>query len=214
MQQCRLIRHRQLCGVGGRCGPQVGNIVRNGHIRLMPHGGNNGYIRIVDGMGHPLVVKGPQILHGAAAPAHDQQVGQMIMIGVANGGGDLPRRFHPLHPHGKQPHLRQRVSLVQNSEHIMDGGSGGAGDDADGSRIRRQRLLMLRGKKPLGGQLLFQLLKGGVQIPHPVHGQAAAIELKRAVSGVDGDPPHGNDFHAVFRAEAKPGGVGLEHDAF
>ena len=64
-----LVGDGQLGRVGGGSRPQVGHKVGNGHVRLMAHGGDHGNTGGVDGAGHVLVVEGPQILHGAAAPA-------------------------------------------------------------------------------------------------------------------------------------------------
>ena len=38
---------------------------------------------MVDGVGNLLIVKGPQILNGTAAPADDQKICQMIMVRIA-----------------------------------------------------------------------------------------------------------------------------------
>ena len=67
-------------------------------------------------------------------------------------------------------------------------------------------------KQALGRELFLQLLKGRVQIAHTVHGHGGAVQLVGAVSGVDGNFAHGDDFHAVFRTKAQPHGVSLKHN--
>ena len=93
-------------------------------------------------MGDQFVVERPQILNGAAAPANDQQVGELVTVGIPDGCGNLPRRFRTLHPHGQEPHLRQRIAFPKNPEHIMHRRTGGAGDDADGAGTFGQRLFV------------------------------------------------------------------------
>ena len=93
-------------------------------------------------MGDQFVVERPQILNGAAASANDQQVGQLVTVGIADGRGDFPRRFRALHPHGQEPHLRQRIAFPENPEHIMHRRAGGAGDDADGAGTFGQRFFV------------------------------------------------------------------------
>ena len=91
--------------------------------------------------------------------------------------------------------------------------TGGTGDDADGAGAFGQRLFVGWVKYPLRRQLFLQLLKGGVQVAHAVHGHGAAIQLVSAVSWVDGDPAQSDDLHAVGRPEAQTHGIALEHDA-
>ena len=92
--------------------------------------------------------------------------------------------------------------------------SGGAGDNADDTREWWQRLFVFLGKQPLGGELCFQLLEGGIQVANAVHTHGAAIKLVSAIPRIDRNAPHGNHLHAVFRTKAQPGGIGLEHHTF
>ena len=128
----------------------------------MAYGGNYRNLRMVNGQCYLFVIKSPQILDGAAAPAYNQKICQLIIIGVADGGDNLPRSLGTLHPDRKQVYLAQGITLVQNSQHVVNRRTGGAGDNADSAGIPGQRLLMGWVEKPLGRQLLFQLLKGNI----------------------------------------------------
>ena len=53
------VRNRQFRTVR-RCGrPKVCHIVRNGHIRFVAYSGDHRDLRFINGVGHPLVIKGP-----------------------------------------------------------------------------------------------------------------------------------------------------------
>ena len=53
-----------------RCGrPQISHIVRNGGIRLMPYCWNHRNTAVKNCLGHPLLIKCPQIFNRAAAPS-------------------------------------------------------------------------------------------------------------------------------------------------
>ena len=95
----------------------------------------------------------------------------------------------------------------------MDGRTGRTGDDTNGARIFGQGFLRFLGKQALGFQLSFQLLKGRVKITNTVHGHGSTVKLIGAVSRKDGNLAHGNDFHAIFRAEPQAHGISFEHNA-
>ena len=136
-----------------------------------------------------------------------------MVIGIADGSGDLTGCFHTLYPDRQQPDSGQRVSLIQNPQHIMNRGACGAGDDADGARKLGNGLFMGRVKQALGLEFLFQLLEGGIEVTDTVHGHGGAVELISAVPGKYGNLTHGDNLHAVLRPEAQPQGIALEHDA-
>ena len=174
-QQLRHIRHSDLRGVAGGGRPPVGHIVGDGHVRLVAHGGDHRDLRGIDGSGHPLVVEGPQVLHGAAAPAGDQHVPQLPAVGVPDGPHDLRRGLRPLDPHRQQQHPGDGIAPPQNADHVVDRRPGAAGNDGDPLGIRRQGPFMGGVKQSLLLELLLQLLKGHIQVPHPVRGQLGAV---------------------------------------
>ena len=213
LEQLRLVRRRHLRGVGGGGGPGVGHEVRDGHIRLVAHGGDDGDVRVVDGPGHPFIVERPQVLDGPAAPAGNDQVRHMVAAGVADGADDLRRGLRPLDPDGQQLHLGGGPPPAQNPDHVVDRRPGGGGDDGDGLRVPGQRLLVPLVKEALPPELVLELLKGQMEVTHPVGAQGVAVELVGPVPGIYGDPPQGYDLHAVLRAEPQAQGLSPEHDA-
>ena len=179
----------------------------------MPHSRDDGYLTVVDGPGHDLLVEGPQVLHRAAAPSGDDEVGQAVGAGIAQGGGDLPRRLLSLYPHGNQQDMGQRIPRVQDAQHIPQGRSGGRGDEGDALWISGQGLFVRGVEEPLPVQLVLELLESHVEISHPVGGELPAVELVLPIPGEHRDPPEGDDLHPVLRSEAEPGGLPPEHDA-
>ena len=103
--QLHLIRHDDLRGMGGRGGPTVCYIVGNGHIRFMAYGGDDRDAGIENGTGDHFFIKRPQVLHRAAAPAHDEDIGQVIAVCIGNGIGNFPGGLLPLHTDRKKQDL-------------------------------------------------------------------------------------------------------------
>ena len=134
-------------------------------------------------------------------------------VGVVDGAGDLAGCLRPLNADRQEDHPAQGVALAQNAEHIVDGGSGGRGDDADAVRKGRELLFMGGVEQALLKELLLELLEGDAQIPGPVGEQAGAVELIGPVAGIEADPAHGKDLHPVLRTEAEGGRAAPEQDA-
>ena len=179
----------------------------------MPHSGDNGNFRIINSPCHPLIVEGPQVLDGPAAPPGDDHVRHPAAVGVAQGSHDFRRGLRPLDPDGQQLHLCQRIPAAQDTDHIVDRRSGGGSDNGDCLRVLGQRLLAALLEKPLLPQLFLQLFKGHVEVPHAIRAEGLAVELVGPVPGVDADAAHGDDFHAVFRPEAEAEGLSFKHHA-
>ena len=179
----------------------------------MAHGGDDGRLAVVDGPGDPLVVEGPQVLHGPAAPAGDDDVADPPLVRVPDGAGDLRRGLRSLHPHGQQDHLGQGIAAAEYADHVVDRRPGTGGDDGDLLRVRGQGHLVGGVEEPLLPELLLELLEGHRQIPRPLGSQGIAVELVGPVPGKDRDPAGGHCLHAVLRPEPEAGGLSAEHDA-
>ena len=63
----------------------------------MAHRAHDGDAACIDGPGHAFLIKGPQILQAAAAPAHDQHIRRFVGVHPLDGLGDLLGRALPLH---------------------------------------------------------------------------------------------------------------------
>ena len=70
-QQGRPVLDGRLGGGRGRGRPQVGHQVGDGDVHLVAHAGDDRHGAAADGPGHRLLVEGPQVFDGAAAPPHD-----------------------------------------------------------------------------------------------------------------------------------------------
>ena len=69
----------------------------------------------------------------------------------------------------------------------MNGRTGRAGYDADRTRILGNLLLMCRVKQAFLTQLLFQLLKGRMQVTYAIHSHCSAVQLIRTIAGENRD---------------------------
>ncbi len=78
----------------------------------------------------------------------------------------------PLYPHRQQQHLGNGIAPPQDADHVVDRRPGAAGDDGDPLGIRRQGLFMGGVKQSLLLELLLQLLKGHIQVPHTPSGDS------------------------------------------
>ena len=143
----------------------------------MAHGGDDRNLRGIDGTGYVLVVEGPEILHGAAAPSGNQQVGHPMPVGPGDGRAKLPRGLRPLYPHRQHQHLRQRPAGPQYAEHIPHRRPRWGGNEGDFSGIARDGLLVGRVEQPLLVELLLELFKGHMEVPHAVGCQLTTVEL-------------------------------------
>ena len=212
-QQLHLVRHGDLRRVGGGGRSGIGHKIGNGHVRFMAHGGDDGRLAIVNGPGHPLVVEGPQIFHGPAAPSGNNDVADLPAVRVPDSPGDLRRSFGALDPHRQQNHLGNGIAAAQDADHIVDGGTGRGGHHSDTLGIPGQRLFVSGIKKSLGVKLGLELLEGHCQVSRSLRGQGVAVELVSTVPGEHRDPAPGDDLHTVFRPEPQAGCLSPEHDA-
>ena len=179
----------------------------------MTDGGDDGDLRFVDGARHALVVERPEVLDGAAAAARDDEVCDLVSVRVAQRAGDLRRGLGSLHAHAEELDLRQRPARAENAEHIVHRRAGGRGDDGDGFRVPRQRLLMRGVEQPLALQLRLELLEGDVQVARALRRELGDIKLIGPVAREHADAPEGDDLHAVLGTEAQTQGVSLEQHA-
>ena len=151
----------------------------------MTDSGDHGNLGLINSVGNLFIVKGPQVFNRAAASTHNQQVCQLVIIGIADSSSDFIRCFRPLYSYRKQTNLRQRIPFSQNAEHIMYRGSSRAGNNTDHTGILRNRFFVRRVKQSLGRQFGLQLLKSRIKITDAVKNQAAAVKLICAVSGIN-----------------------------
>ena len=68
-------------------------------------------------------------------------------------------------------------------------------------------------EEPLPVELLLELFKGHVEVPHPLGDEGGALELIGAVPDEEGHLPQGDDLHAVRRLKAQARRPPPEEDA-
>jgi len=82
----------ELGGGAGRGRAQVGGEVGEGPVYLVADGADHGDPGGGDGAHDGLVGEGEEVLQGAAAAAHDEDVAQVVAVGPLDLRGDLARR--------------------------------------------------------------------------------------------------------------------------
>ncbi len=179
------IRRGELNGGGGRGGAQVGHEVGNGEIRLMPHGGNHREGALRYGACHHLLIKAPEVFHGAAAARHNEVIHswQTVCLGLcpqANGACNAVLRTPPLHLHGQQVGVHPRGAFFQSVAHVLNHRTRGRGDEPDRLRKGGQGALTGRAEEPLCLQLSLECFKALLQGAHAGLQHARDDELQRA----------------------------------
>jgi len=143
------IRHSQLRRVRRRCGAQIGHKVRNRHIRFVPDGGYDRDVRIIDRARDPLIIKRPQVLDRTAAAAGNDEIPDLIAIGIPERSGNLRRCLRSLYAHGQQHDLAGRPSLAEHADNVAHGCARRRRDHSDPLRKCRQRLFVRTVKQAL-----------------------------------------------------------------
>ena len=100
----------------------------------MAHGRDHWDLGFIDRPRHNLLIERPEILHGAAAAAGDDKVGDLPAICVAYRPGDLGGRLFSLDTDRKDEHSAQRPALSQDPDDILYGGAGAGRDHRDALR--------------------------------------------------------------------------------
>ncbi len=97
---------------------------------------------MVDGLGHHLLVKCPEVLHRAAPSAGDDEIRHPMIIRPADGGGHFRPRTIPLDTDGDNFHLCQWKSGPQHPDHIPDSRPGRRSNQCDFFWVSGQGVFM------------------------------------------------------------------------
>jgi len=165
------------------------------------------------GVGHALIVEGPQVFQAAAAP-HQQDHVHVLAVEALQSGHDLRRRFLPLDERRAEHDLRQREAAAEHVEHVLKGGGSGRSDYADAAREGGQGALDGRVEQPFRLQAGLEGLEAGVEVAAPGGLEQVGVELVLAAGLVDGDVPVHQHAVALARLVAQAQGVAFPHHAF
>ena len=134
-------------------------------------------------------------------------------IDPADGPGDLPCRFRPLHSDRIDQEVYARVSPLDRAQHVCQGGAGRTGHDGDSSGIGGDRLLAAFVEHALAGELFAQLPKGQFERPDTARFEPANVELIPPGALEDLDTTGRNHFQPVRRGELELRRGTSPHDA-
>ena len=105
------------------------------------------------------------------------------------------------------------MAAANDLDDVVEHGSAGGGDDADGAREGGQRALAGGVEEAFGEQARLELFEGELQGPRAARLQRLGDELELAARLVDGDAAAHQDGESILRAEAEELGLAAEeHD--
>ena len=115
----------------------------------MPDGGYDRDVRIIDRTRDPLIIKRPQVLDRTAAAAGNDEVTDLIAIGIPDRSGNLCRCLRSLYAHGQQHDLAGRPSLAEYADNVAHCCARRRRDHSDALWKCRQRLFVRTVKQAL-----------------------------------------------------------------
>ena len=118
------VKESYLGRVGRRRRPHVSGIIGQGRIRFMADGRNDRYAGMVNGLDHSRAVEAPQVFHGAAAAADDEDVQVPAPAHLADGLGDGRIDAVALDGDGMQDDFGIRIALAGNLIDVVEHGAG------------------------------------------------------------------------------------------
>ena len=180
----------------------------------MSDGTDEGRFAAVSCPGNDLRVEDPEVFPTAAATGHNDGVHFPAFIQPIDGGSDLFGGFKALHVDRAEQQPHRRPAAGDDVADILQRSSRFAGNDPDAFGVSRQRLFVLWSKQALLFQLCFQLLKGQLCRADAIRKHIVDIDLKCTIPLIKGGTAADDDFHSLFRAEAKPPRVRAEHNRF
>ena len=199
---------------GGRCRrAQVGNIVQNRSVDLMPYRRDHRPAAGGCGAGDTLGVEHPQILFAAAAAGDQDQVGPRVAVQPADAVHDTLFSLDALHADGGQQQFHHRPAAANDVLHVLPRCAGLARDNADTPRYGGQRALALGCKQALGLQLFVQRVKRHLRGTRAEGLHIVSVELERAVPLIDRGASVDEHQHTVLRFEVQKLCLGAEHDS-
>ncbi len=158
------VRDDLLGRVGRGGGTQVGDMVQQRIVRLVPDGGDDRRTALGHGPHELLVGEGQQVLDAATAPRDDDDVHVLDRVQLLHRLHDLRNGVHALH--GDVAHLEADggPAVPGVLQHVPLRGRGTPADQPDQLRQEGQRLLPLRREQPFRRERLLQPLQPGQQL--------------------------------------------------
>ena len=177
----------------------------------MPHGRNQRFAAGCGGAGDALAVEDPQILLAAAAACDQDQVRAGVVVQCADARHNAALGLQPLHVDGCQQQLHAGPAAGNDVLHILPCRAGLAGDHADASWHGGQRALAFGRKKPLGFQFFVQRVKRHLCRTCAEGAHIVGIQLKAAVTLIDGGVAVDQHLHPVLRFKRQKPRLTAEH---
>ena len=154
--------------MGRRRSPNVGRIVGQGRIRFMADGRNDRDLSAIDGFDNVRAVEAPQVFHGSAAAADDEDVQVFSLPHLIDGSGDGLIDALPLDGDGPKNDIGIGIALAGNAADVVQDGARRRRQDADTPGKARQFFFMAAVEVALGLKVLLDLFILGLEGSRPL----------------------------------------------
>ena len=202
----------QFRGCRRRRRPQVGRVIGNGGVRLMPHCRDYRNAAFEDRPGHFLFVKGPQVFNGAASASHDHHI-HSVCFQHPDSTHDALLGAFPLHLGRIKNQLDIGIAASGNIHDVPHCRSGGRGDNANSACKGWDRLFVFRCKHPHLFQFFFQHLEFLIEKPISIQPYLFGIQLVGAASLIHIYRAQDHDLLALAHTKRESASLPGKHDA-
>ena len=175
--------------------------------------GDHRSLRVGDGAGHHLCIKGGQILTRAPTATDNNHLDLPVFVQVIDTCGNFHTGPGSLYLGGSNDDLGIRAAAVQNGQDILNSRPPEGGHDADPTREERQGAFAFRGEQALGGEFGLELLQGQLLPAQPARLHAGRIDLQITSGGIQTDPALNQDLQAILGPKAEQAGIAAKHHA-
>lgn len=172
----------------------------------------------MEGAGDDFLVEGPEVFDAAAAAGDDDGVDAWegaAGFGVYHGEGvgDFGGGTEALDADWDDEDAEPRGASGEDIEHVLEGGTGGGGDDRDGGGHGGDGLFEVLGEEPFGGEFLFEGFELELEGACAGGEDAADDELVLTAGFVDGEVALELEGEAVVHGDEDLLGGVFEEDA-
>jgi len=109
----------------GRRGAEVGDEIGNSEVGFVANGGDDGDLRIENGLGEEFRVEGREVFEGSAAAGDDDDIDLTGAVEIRNAGGDFSGSRFTLHERWVEENVQAGVAAIDDVEEVADDGTGG-----------------------------------------------------------------------------------------
>ena len=161
--------------------------IGEGSVGLVADAGHDGDGEAEDSAHNALIVEGGEVSGGAAAADNEGEIERIVACESSQGGDDAGGRLVTLDEGGGDDELGEGPAAGEDIAHVLNGGAGRRGDDADAAGIGGQGALSGRLEETLFLEPFAQPFEAGGLDADAFGTEEVADELELAPLGIQGD---------------------------